>query len=132
MEEQRSQANRPVNPRRRKRSKMQVFKEAYLPVIIAGLALVLIIVFIIGSVVRSNQKKKAELEASIAESSSIAAEEARLEAEIEGLFAQAELMTADYDYEGAIAVLNSFSGNISEYPVLNDKILEYEAALKKI
>lgn len=132
MEEQRSQANRPVNPRRKKRLKMQVFKEAYLPVIIAGLALVLIIVFIIGSVVRSNQKKKAELEASIAESSSIAAEEARLQAEIEGLFAQAELMTADYDYEGAIAVLNSFSGDISKYPVLNDKILEYEAALRKM
>ena len=57
MEEQRSPSNRPVNPRRRKRTKMQIFKEAYLPVIIAGLALVLILVFIIGSVSRAIQRK---------------------------------------------------------------------------
>ena len=70
MEELRNDTPRPINPRRRKRSKMKIFKEAYLPVIIAGLALVLIIVFIIGSISRSVQKKNAAIEESIAASSS--------------------------------------------------------------
>ena len=50
MDEQRNEEIRPVNPRRRKRSKMQIFKEAYLPVVIAGAALLLIVIFIIGSI----------------------------------------------------------------------------------
>ena len=132
MEEQRSPSNRPVNPRRRKRTKMQIFKEAYLPVIIAGLALVLILVFIIGSISRAIQRKNDQKAASIAASSSIAEEEARLEQEIQDLFAQAEIMVKDYDYPGAIALLNSFSGDISKYPHLNDRILEYEAAFDKM
>ena len=50
-----SQENQPVAPvrRRRKRSKWQNFKEAYLPVIIAGAAVVLCISFIAGSVGRN-------------------------------------------------------------------------------
>ena len=78
MEEQRNESNRPVNPRRRKRTKLQIFKEAYLPLIIIALALILIIVFIAGSITRAVQKAKAEKAASIAASSSLAEEEARL------------------------------------------------------
>ena len=60
MEEQFNESNRPVNPRRKKRTKMQIFKENYLPAIIAGIAIILIVVFIIGSIVRSVQKNRAE------------------------------------------------------------------------
>ena len=60
MEEQYNDSNRPVNPRRRKRTKMQIFKESYLPLLIAGLAIILIIVVIIGSITRAIQKNKAE------------------------------------------------------------------------
>ena len=52
MEEQFNNSNPPVNPRRKKRSKMQIFKETYLPVIIGGVAIILIIIFIIGSITR--------------------------------------------------------------------------------
>jgi NADH:ubiquinone oxidoreductase subunit 3 (subunit A) len=49
---------------------MQIFKEVYLPVIIAGIALILIFVFIVGSIVRAVQRnqydKQMALEASIA------------------------------------------------------------------
>ena len=58
MDEMNRSENRPVNPRRRKRSKMQIFKEVYLPVIIAGIALILILVFVIGSIVRSVQRNQ--------------------------------------------------------------------------
>ena len=73
MDEQINENSRPVNPRRKKRSRMQIFKEVYLPAIIAGAALLMVLIFIIGSIVRSVQKNKAEKEASIA--ASIALEE---------------------------------------------------------
>ena len=57
MEEYRNTPKRPVNPRRRKRSKLKIFTEAYLPVIIAALILVLIIVFIV-SAIKPNHNKK--------------------------------------------------------------------------
>ena len=132
MEEQFNESNRPVNPRRKKRSQMQIFKETYLPVLIAGVALILIIVFIIGSITRAVQKNKAEAAASIAASSSFAAEEARLEQAAKDLMAQADVLMAGYDYQGAIALLNTFEGDISKFPTLNDKILECEAAQKTL
>lgn len=132
MDEQFNESNRPVNPRRKKRTKMQIFKETYLPVLIAGVALVLIIVFIIGAIARGVQKNKAEEASRIAESSSIAAEQARLEQAAQDLIVQAENLMVIYDYEGAIALLNSFEGDISKFPVVNDKILECEAAQKAL
>ena len=48
MDEQQNNTNRPVNPRRKKRSQLQVFKEAYLPIIIAAVAVLLIIIFVVG------------------------------------------------------------------------------------
>ena len=70
----------PVRRQRRKRSKFQIFKEAYLPFVIVLLAVILVITFIIGSVSRVNAKKKAEKEASIAASESVALEEAQWQA----------------------------------------------------
>ena len=54
--EEMNRPQRPVNPRRRRKTKMQIFKEAYLPVIIAGAAFIFILVCIIGSIVRSVEK----------------------------------------------------------------------------
>lgn len=128
MDEQRNEHPRPVNPRRRKRSRAQIFKEVYLPVVIAGIALLLILVFIIGSIVRGIQKNKAEKEASIEASVSIANEQARLAEKEQQLLSQAQLLAADYDYQGAIDVLNTFPGDMSQYPTLSAKITEYEQA----
>ena len=41
-------------PRRIKRTKMQIFKEAYLPTIIFAVTVVLVLVFIIGGAVSKN------------------------------------------------------------------------------
>ncbi len=44
-------------PVRRRKTPMEIFKEAYLPYLILLLAAVIIIVFIIGAIVRNNQKQ---------------------------------------------------------------------------
>lgn len=131
MEEQLNESPRPSNPRRRKRSKIQIFKESYLPILIVGISFILILVFIIGSITRAIQKNKAEKEASMAASSSLAEEQQRLEQESSELIATAEVMAAGFDYEGAIAVLKAFSGNISDSPALSEKLATYEAAFSK-
>lgn len=132
MEEQRKNATRPVNPRRKKRSKFKTFREAYLPVVIAALALVLVIVFIANSVSRSKQQEQAEKEASIAASIAVQQEQDRLNRLVQELIQQSEAYLPDYDYASAIALLNTFEGDISQFPALNDKILEYENAQKNM
>ncbi len=47
-------------PVRRRKTGMEVFKEAYLPYLILMLAALLIVVFIIGALVRNNQQKTAQ------------------------------------------------------------------------
>jgi len=128
MEEQFNEPQRPVNPRRKKRSQMQVFKEAYLPTIIIGIAVILTIVFIAGSITRASQRKKAEKAAQESIEASIADQKDALEQEVDTLIAESEIYAKQYDYETAITILNSFSGDISQFTRLNDKILEYERA----
>lgn len=120
-----SKIPRPANPRRKKKSQMQIFKESYLPLIIAAVAVLLIVVFIIGSVVRAVKKHNVEKEASIAASSSLAAEQAALEAEAQQLLSIAAQQAAGYDYAGAIATIDSFSGDIAAYEELMTKRAEY-------
>ena len=76
MDERTPQNRKPSRPRRRKRSKLQRFKETYLPLLIAATALLLIIIFIIGSITRAVQHASAREQAAI--NAAIAAEEALL------------------------------------------------------
>ena len=99
----------PNNPRRRrKKTKEQIFKEVYLPPILACLCLVLILSFVIGAISnaidqkRLNDKiKQSELDASVS-----AAAEA--EAELQRILTEAENLAANYDYQGAIDKLDSY------------------------
>ena len=130
MDEVFNESQRPVNPRRKKRTKMQIFKETYLPVLIAAVALVLIIIFIIGSITRAVQKKQYMQSMEQGQTSSIDEAKAKLDQEASTLLAQAESLAAGYNYTEAIAVLESFSGDLIQYSDLNDKIIQYEAAQK--
>lgn len=125
MDERENMEMRPVNPRRRKRSQLDIFKEAYLPVLIAGVAVLLIIIFIIGSISRSIQKNKAEKDASIAASVSIENEYNRLRDEADNLIAEAAVLAEKLDYQGAISVLSSFSGDATQFSDLYDLIETY-------
>lgn len=132
MEQQRTPENRPANPRRRQRSKMQIFKEAYLPAIIAGVALLLILVFIIGSIVRSVQQNKLEVQASLEASASAAEEQERLNQEAAALAQESAALAAQYDYEKAIQLLDSFTGDIAQFPELSQKREEYAVAQSEL
>lgn len=131
MDEQQKES-RPVNPRRKQRTKMQIFKEAYLPVIIAGVALLMIFIFIIGSIVRGVQRNK--LNAQLEQEASIAAQEEleRLNGEAATLLAQAEILAKQCDYEGAINILERFSGNIEEFAQLKEKHDAYTKAMESL
>lgn len=115
----------PVRRQRRKRSKFQIFKETYLPFVIVVLAAILVITFVIGSVSRAVTRNKLEKEASIAASESIALEEAQLQAEATRLLASAKEAADGLDYEKAINLIESFSGDINKYPELTQKRDEY-------
>lgn len=113
-------------PERRRKTKMEIFKETTLPLIIVGVTIIFILTFIVGSIVRGVQKRKIEEAASIAASESAAAEEARLEEEVENILQTAEILAAQYNYDTAISVIDNFSGNIGAYPELQDARVRYE------
>lgn len=102
----------PLDPRyirRKKREKKRIFKEVYLPAIIAGVALFLILSFIVGSVsnaltVKRNLDSAAKQEAIEQANAADAAE-----TEFKRLMAQAETLVTQYDYDGAIALLSDES-----------------------
>lgn len=121
--------NVPSTPprRRRKRSKWQNFKEAYLPVIIAALALILIISFIVGSV---NRGKKPDDPSSTGSSSSEPSlDNSQLQQqEIDKLLSDAAILASQYDYYGAMEVLSTYSGGINTSEALMTKYQEYYEA----
>ncbi len=129
--------NRPENPkpaaprRRRKRTKWQNFKEAYLPAIIVLVAVVCIAVFISGAIKRNTEKPDASSEPSTSTQASdptgnlLAQEEA-------DLLAQAQILTDQLDYEGAMAVLNTYSAGISTNETLMAQYNAYQEAFSQL
>lgn len=116
---------RPVNPRRKKRSKLQTFKEVYLPALVAGAVILLILILIISGIARSIRNKKANEAERIAASIAQEEENERLALEQTDLLTRAGILAADYDFRGAIDLLSTFSGDIQDYPQIADKINEY-------
>ena len=108
--------------RRRKRTMWQNFKEAYLPVIIVAVVVVLIISFIVGSVARANEDRNESTEPSGQTNQDQAA---LLQQEADTLMAQAAKLAATFDYAGAIDALNSFSGDLSAISGMKEKYDEY-------
>lgn len=108
----------PLDPkyiRRRKRDQKRIFKEVYLPAIIAGLALFLILSFIVGSVsnaitVMKNKDSQAQQEAQQQASAADAAE-----AQFKRLMAEAESLVDVYDYDGAIEKLEGYTGDNEKF-----------------
>lgn len=108
----------PLDPkyiRRRKRDKKRIFKEVYLPAIIAGVALFLILSFIVGSVsnaitVMKNKDSQAQQEAQQQASAADAAE-----AQFKRLMAEAESLVDGYDYDGAIEKLEGYTGDNEKF-----------------
>lgn len=119
--------------RRRKPSKSQIFKEVYLPAIIAGVALLLVLSFIVGSVTNAVKKKLLNDEASRRESLSASQAADAAEKEYDALIAEAEALAAGYNYDEAIAKLNTFSGTDAEHQqAITAKKAEYTTAQSQL
>ena len=125
--DQNSVDNTRPNPprRRRKRSKWQDFKEAYLPVIIVALALLMIIIFISGSISRANEGKTQETTPSTQQTED---PNVLLQQEAQRLMDEADRLASMLDYEGAIAALTSFRGDMTAIEGMWDKYNEYSNA----
>ena len=125
-------SKRPVNPRRRKKSQLQIFKETLLPLVIAGIALIFILVFIVGSIVRGVQRHQyeAKMEQQALEASAALLQQQTQEAQ--ELLTQVKEMAAHYDYIGAMEAFDSFSGNIGNFPELNELYLQCKAAREEM
>jgi hypothetical protein len=105
----------PNNPRRRRRkSKLQIFKEAYLPAILACLSLVLVLAFIVGAI--GNAFARKEKKDQLAQQESIAAAESQVQAQVQAqaILEDAKRMAAGYDYQGAIDLLDTYTGEATE------------------
>ncbi len=109
--------------RRRKPSKRQIFKEFYLPTIIAGLAMVLILSFVIGAISNGIDRMQVEREQKelLAQQESIAAEQMANEAQL--LLEEAEKLAMGYNYEAAVEVLNGYTGEPTQE--MSEKKAEY-------
>lgn len=107
-------------PVRRKKSKLQIFKEVYLPTVIIGITIVLVLVFLIGGAIRRNQKPEETLPSTDPTSETdspenLAAQQAQ---EAQRLLLQAQAAADDYNFEEAMTILSSFSGNMADFPEL--------------
>ncbi len=123
MDESKIPPVQPTPPKRRKKSKLQIFKETQLPFLIAGVALVLIVIFIFGSIGLKKDRLAAEADAKTASE--------LLQAESDALEREARALAAQYDYPGAMAVLGSYTGGLSANPTLKALYDEYAAAWEK-
>lgn len=132
MDQLQNQANPPAGRRRRKRTPFEVFTEAYLPVIIGAATVVLILIFLIGSIVRGFQFRT--LDKQVRHEASVAAQQEleRLTKEANDLIKAAAEAALQYDFKGAITLLDSFSGNADDYPEIEVKRAEYEAELANL
>ncbi len=131
MQIQEQQVQRRPNPRRRKRSKLTIFKEVYLPALIFALATLFILISIIGGAIRRNTA----LDNTDSTSSTVSTpatqdpnQAALLAKEAQELLKAAATAADNYDYAGAMALLDSFSGEILNFPELVSAYNQYKTA----
>jgi hypothetical protein len=123
-------------PRRRRRTKMQIFKEAYLPTIILAFTIVMMLVFIIGGSINRKSHMETQPETStvttVPPTSTVNHQLELWEEEAANLILQAEMLAGEYDYEGAIAALDSFSGDETLFPALASAKARYHEVISKM
>ena len=110
------------NPRRRRKTQMEIIKEAYLPVIFLGITVVLIIIFIAGALIRranSDSQLSSNIPTDTTPTIDIYAEE------VDRLLTGAAALAAEYDFQGAADLISTFSGDITAYPALTATKNEY-------
>lgn len=108
----------PLDPRvlrRRKRDKKKIFKEVYLPAIIAGIALFLILSFCVGAAANAVRTKKLNNAAAELEAQNQANADAIAEQKFGEVIAEVDRLAAGYDYDKALDVLNEFDATTEKF-----------------
>ena len=131
-EPQEPQAGEGAAPRRKPVSKMRQFKNETLPLIIIGIAAVLIVFFVVGAASRAIANTIRNNEEKLNASESMMNEEQRLALEAQVLLDEAATLAAGYDYEAAIAKLETYSGNISEHSEITMRLSEYKQTMNSL
>ena len=121
-------APRRSTSRRKRRRSVKRLIRTYLPLIVVVVLIILFIIFAVGSVKRSNERREQERLESLAVESSIAQQQMDWEAEAAALIAESEKYAASCEYDKAIGVLDSFSGNLSDFSNLVFARQSYESA----
>lgn len=116
------------NPRRKKRNPVKHFIRTYLPLAVVVVLIILFIIFAVGSVKRANEKRELARQESLAASSSIAQQQLDWEVEAAALIAESEKFAASCEYDKAIEVLDTFSGNMADFSNLLACRQGYESA----
>ena len=113
------------NPRRRRRkTKAQIFREVYLPPVLACLCLILVLTFTIGSVSNAIALNKIEQDAEESRLNESQSAAQLQEQQIQAAINEADRLAAGYDYEAAIDTLKA-AGDISANKELAAKHSEY-------
>ena len=122
----------PANPRRRRRkSKMQIFKEAYLPAIIVCLCLILVMSFVIGSLSNYITQRKIDKDAEESRMEATQDAQALAEEQRQSIMAEAEALAAGYSYQEAIDLLDTFA-DLQSYPDMVSQRSEYVNAQSQL
>lgn len=118
--------------RREKRQRIRKFKEEKLPKLIAAVAAGIMVFLALGAMIRGFIDKAAndKAQAGAQESAQSAAQQQDIEAQ--RLLAEAAALAAGYDYEAAIATLDSFSGEMSAYPEMISNRSSYNQSLSQL
>ncbi len=132
MENFENETPRTPNPRRRRRSRKQQFMESYLPLVLAAAVVVLLIIFIASAVSRGNERREEERQASIDASVSASIAQQAMDDEANRILQKAEALANAYDFEGAIAMLNTFEGDIFDYDNLLNAKDRYEKTMSSL
>ncbi len=118
--------------RREKRQRIRRFKEEKLPKIIAAVAAGIMVFLALGAIIRGFVNKAANDKAQAGAEASSQSAAQQQDAEAQRLLAEAASLAAGYDYEAAIATLDSFSGEMSAYPQMIADRSSYNQSLSQL
>lgn len=127
----------PPRPRRestprKPRSKMRQFKDEQLPLIIGGVAVLLIVIFVFGALGRTISTWRSSSKDNLTASENQNAVSAQEEQQAQNILSEAALLAAGYDYEAAIDKLNTFTGDTTKYTEFTLRASEYAQALNTL
>lgn len=90
----------------------------YMPLAVVSLILILFISFVVGSVKRGDQHREEQRQESLAALEAQQQQQILWNQEANELLVKAEALAAAYDYDAAIAMLDSFTGNMEDFNAL--------------